>query len=420
MKAKRRSLKTEKHQRSVSTATTASEDAARTDDDGDAGMTAHSADDENVTRRLSPSRRLLFLAVPYLIFALALFAVEAGTRLLLPRVSMLDAVVDAPQQRLALSDSERVTIFEGDARLLWRLKPNLANVVWDFTPVSTNSRGLRYDGEINAKTPGALRVVCLGDSVTFGYRVPVVWAARPNDYDRAWLPYPALLEKALRAANPGRRIEVIPLAVPGYTSRQGLAWLRRDIEELQPDVVTILYGWNDVNLSPLPDKQTMSDDTLHIAFRALMSHSQALTHATLWIKSKRATANKNAPPATAPTQRVSASDFVGNILEAARLSANQGARAVVIAPVYRDQVTNPTEAALMAKYRDDLRAATQQANVPYLEIRELMEDNYPANEALFGELIHPNHLGHRLLATELLRFFKARGLLAGVNVPQEL
>ncbi len=226
MKAKRRSSKTGKQTRGVAADTAASRDAARTEDDE--SVKARVADDENVTPGLSRGRRLLFLAVPYLIFALALLLVEAGTRLLLPRVSMLDAVVDSPQQRSALSDSERVTIFEGDARLLWRLKPNLANVVWDFTPVSTNSRGLRYAGEIGAKTPGTLRVVCLGDSVTFGYRVPVVWAKKPDDYDRSWLPYPALLEQALRAANPGRRIEVIPLAVPGYTSRQGLAWLRRD------------------------------------------------------------------------------------------------------------------------------------------------------------------------------------------------
>ncbi len=65
-------------------------------------------------------------------------------------------------------------------------------------------------------------------------------------------------------------------------------------------------------------------------------------------------------------------------------------RVAVVAPVYRDRLTNPTETVLIAKYRDNLRAATQKANVPYLEIRELTEDNYPANEALFGELIHPN------------------------------
>lgn len=369
-----------------------------------------------MTRR----RRLLFLAVPYVAFLLALLLVEAGTRLFMPHVSMLEAWIDAPQQRAGFIDREKVTIFEGDPLLFWRLKPNLDRAVWDFTVVSTNAQGLRHDGPVGSKEPGTFRIVCLGDSVTFGYRVPVVWPERPQDFNAEWLPYPMLLEKSLRAANPGRRIEVVALAVPGYSSHQGLAWLRRDIDALEPDLVTACFGWNDIGMRARPDSETMSTAWTHVTFRRLMSYSQALTHAALRMRARGGDSTKPAatPPADVP--RVPPQQYVRNILEMNELAKSRGARTLVIGPVYRDREANPQEGNLIAHYRESLRAAAQEDGIAYLEIPELTEANYPANMSLFGEAIHPNHMGHRLLATALLKFFAAHGMLGDLNVPPEL
>ena len=59
----------------------------------------------------------------------------------------------------------------------------------------------------------------------------------------------------------------------------------------------------------------------------------------------------------------------------------------------------------------------QQNQIPFLEIPELTEIAYPANEAWFGELIHPNHMGHRLIASELLKLFATNGMLHDLQVP---
>ena len=72
--------------------------------------------------------------------------------------------------------------------------------------------------------------------------------------DRQYQCYPILLEQRLRAMTPGRPIEVFSMAVPAYTSYQGLNWLRRDIGSLKPDIVTICFGWNDVSARPLTDR----------------------------------------------------------------------------------------------------------------------------------------------------------------------
>lgn len=373
-------------------------------------------------RRQTRLRRLLFLSVPYLVFLLLLVLVEVGVRLWLPHVSPLEAMVESKQQQSSFLDRERVTIFEADPLLFWRLKPNLERAVWDFTVVSTNAQGLRHEGDIGPKRPGAFRVVCVGDSVTFGYRVPVAWPERPNQYDPTWLPYPMLLEKALRAANPGRQIEVIALAVPGYTSHQGLAWLRRDIEELRPDLVTVCFGWNDIGLHPRADSELMKTGWAHVTTRRLMARSQAFTHAVMWLKSRGEEKGKAQPqtptPAQPPTPRVPPDEYVQNIMEMARLAREHDARAVLIGPVYQDKVHNPFEGNSIAHYRERLRAAARSAGVHYLEIPELTDAGYPANVALFGELIHPNHLGHRLMAESLLKFFAEHRLLGGLNVPR--
>src|SRR6185295_641364 len=158
----------------------------------------------------SPARRALFLLVPYAVFALALGGVEAAVRATRPRLLPLDFFVTAPEQQAQFTDARRLRIFEGDPLLFWRLAPSLRDVIWDQTPVTTNAQGLRYDHDVGAKAPGAFRILCFGDSVTFGFRVPLVFLKRPQDRDPSWLPYPARLEKRLRAANAGRTIEVIP------------------------------------------------------------------------------------------------------------------------------------------------------------------------------------------------------------------
>lgn len=368
----------------------------------------------------SRRRQLFFLSLPYLVFALLLLSIEIGTRFALPHISQLEALVEQQHTQSDFVDRERKTIFEGDPLLFWRLKPNLDHAVWDFTVVSTNSQGIRHEGDLGPKEPGAIRVACLGDSVTFGYRVPVVWPDRPNDYARDWLPYPMLLERALRAANPGRKIEVVALAVPGYTSYQGLLWLRREIERLRPDVVTACFGWNDTGLRAATDRELMPDGWARVTLRQIVSFSQALTHAALWLQHRRARAEQQQPTRRVVTPRVPQDEFVANLLEVARLAREHGARVLLIGTVYRDAVTNPPESARVREYRNALRTASQEQGVDYLDIPELTEANYPKTEKLFGELIHPNHEGHRLFATALLKFFAAHGTLDGLEVPQGL
>lgn len=377
--------------------------------------TAPSSESPSIKRRIPIRRRIIYTLILYLGLLIALGSIELVVRLVLPPVSSLEVFVNTPQQRLQVANEKQSSIFEGDPLLLWRLKPNLDHVVWDFTVLSTNAQHLRSDHPVLRKSAGTIRILCLGDSVTFGYRVPVVWPDKPTEYNAEWLPYPMLLEKQLRAANPGRSIEAIAMAVPGYTSHQGLAWLQRDIDSLQPDLLIVSFGWNDVSFSDAADRETIRTNWYVIATRWLIDHSQAFAHATRWLRSG-ANTNKGTP--LRPQARVSDQEYVSNIRAIVSLARLRGKNVIVLAAPYRDAVTNPTEAKLMTHYRDMLQAAMQQDNVRFLSILELTESAYPSNKEWFGELIHPNHMGHRLIASELLKIFQRDGLLQGLTIPE--
>jgi lysophospholipase L1-like esterase len=357
-------------------------------------------------------RRIFFVAVPYLLVMGLLAAVEIAVRLTRPHVDPLEWLVAAPQQRAQLDDQRDVRIYRGDPLLFWTLRPGLHDVIWDLTPVSTNDQGIRYPRHVERKEPGTFRIVCVGDSVTFGYRVPRVRPKNPEDLDPSWQPYPALVEARLRDANFGRRVEVVPLAVPGYSSHQGRAWVARDIAALTPDVVTACFGWNDIGRRARSDRQAMATNTAAVEARRVFMSSQALVHVGLWMRG----GGKPAAPAGAlPTMRVPREQYVENMLAIAALARTHGAQPVFIGPVYRDRVSHPPEGDDIAGYRAALRMAAEKAGVAYLEIPELTEDAYPGNMPLFEEHIHPNHKGHKLMAERLLAFLAEKKLLGSLK-----
>ena len=360
-------------------------------------------------------RRLLYAFAIYVLFLAILAAVEVITRLRMQHVSSLDVFVSTPQQRMQVADEKQSGIFEGDALLLWRLKPNLDHVVWDYTLLSTNQQGFRADYSIGPKPKGMFRVVCLGDSVTFGYRVPVVWPERPTQYNAEWVPYPMLVEKHLRNANPQRQIEVITMAVPGYTTHQGLAWLKRDIDWLEPDLVVASFGWNDASLSDAPDRTTIRTNWYAVGIRWLIDHSQAFAHATRWLRSRNTQPVGNK---LTPVPRVSQDEYVNNFKSIVELCKLHNATLIVMGAPYRDSTTNPSEAKLMTGYRTSLSASMKEQKVDYFEVPELTETAGPANQGLFGELIHPNHMGHRLIAATLVNLMIKEKLLGDLNAPE--
>ena len=62
------------------------------------------------------------------------------------------------------------------------------------------------------------------------------------------LTYPRLLERMLNRAVTGKqKIEVINAGLWGYTSCQVMKRYKKEIVDLEPDVILLMSGWNDIN-----------------------------------------------------------------------------------------------------------------------------------------------------------------------------
>jgi lysophospholipase L1-like esterase len=183
------------------------------------------------------SRRLLGrrLALAATAIVLALGLGDLAARIYAPRraqtrLQEIVAVVEGRDQ----IDFERA--FVGDPELFWRLAPSVVLPEGDaaFRGLISNEQGLREDHVIpRAKPSGELRLLFVGDSVTFGYGV---------DRDETFV---ERVERELAARFPGKKVECINAGVPGYTLFQGARWLELEGWSYEPDLVVLNFGWND-------------------------------------------------------------------------------------------------------------------------------------------------------------------------------
>ena len=119
------------------------------------------------------------------------------------------------------------------------------------------------------KKPNAIRIICLGASPTFG------WGVR---YQEA---YPYQLRKNLAEKfHLSYEIEVINAGVIGYSSYQGLLFLKNKILKFNPDIITVSYVINDVDKyrffrnNGKPDKYLRPKNKFFIYFENILQKSR--------------------------------------------------------------------------------------------------------------------------------------------------
>lgn len=107
-------------------------------------------------------------------------------------------------------------------------------------PVTINSKGLRNPEIPYEKPAGTYRILALGDSWTFGFRMN-----EPDAYPRQM---ERLLAQSAAARGDKRRVEVINAGVVGYSTDQEAAYLRSEGWKYSPDLVVVnFYPVNDTH-----------------------------------------------------------------------------------------------------------------------------------------------------------------------------
>lgn len=102
---------------------------------------------------------------------------------------------------------------------------------WGFA-FKFNALGYRGPVFEKHKQPGTIRIVCMGDSVTMGWRVE---EEKTFCYTLQHMLAPEFKKK----------VETINAGVMAYTSFQGLHQLQTRILDLRPDLIIISYNWDD-------------------------------------------------------------------------------------------------------------------------------------------------------------------------------
>jgi len=330
-------------------------------------------------------KKLVFSAT---LVALGLLTLEGVARLLVPSP---DTPTHEEHERLitvlglpALND-----VMEFDPVLFWRLKPELRGFrvtgrirERDVNFSVTTHEGLRSPRVARVKR--GFRVLALGDSCTFGVGV---------EDGETW---PARLSRLLRAE--GIDAEVINAGVPGYTAFQGKRFLETRGLALEPDLVLVPFGFNDIDAGmPFSDAET--------ARMLVMSRLEAAL-----VRSRVAYGMKilleSAVQRTNPTggrPRLTEQEFYDTLGEIRALCARSGADMLV--------VTWPYEAQIRERAPDFVHYQVPAAR--FCVEREVDGVNLVtaflrAGGALFIDHVHANAAGSRVAAEALLPWVKER------------
>jgi lysophospholipase L1-like esterase len=304
---------------------------------------------------------LVKLAIAVVSSIVTIAALEAGAWLLL-KTSWGERVVDELKH-----PDLNPTPLVSDRDLLWRNTASARKTQpinprpfghQDAWTIEINSEGFRGPERDHQNDEGAdvYRILCIGDSITFGFNVDqdATFARRISDW--------------LAKKYPGRRFEVINTGVPGWSWAQGLRFLELEGLALRPNLIIAAHGTNDrfwpAKVTDVERLQRAEDSgspylmplavllTRTNTYRALMR---------LWPQKEDEAAESEGCKAqiarTGSCRRLSLDDVSAAVSEFARLAASNGSDLLVL-----DVDFNETGAAWGS------RAAAKKAGIPFLDL----------------------------------------------------
>jgi len=333
--------------------------------------------------------------------------------------------LDRPIALYKLANSAK--IYLEDFSLGWKLIPNLCyRAPYNFSPpprfpcekgyynIETNSMGLR-NKKIQEKG-NRKRVICIGDSITFGWGVKQIYT------------YPSHLEWLLNAKYPGE-FEVINAGIPGYTSRQGLVFYVEKLKGLKPDYIIISFGANDSTFAPIPDKNSVRYKTLTAGLHKILCLSRIYTLMRGSMLPLKKTLIRYDEPYTSGklVRRVSPDDYYENLKDIVKTAEKEGTKPILLITTKEDEYSR--KMSLLAREmkiplvkgftaiharKKEIMTDRRFVNLRRYYISLLGEANLMANPSyfLFVDPVHPSGIGHKIIAEEL---FKEIDLLESEN-----
>ncbi len=346
---------------------------------------------------------------------------------------------------LEMTSFRRVTnrTVDFDPFLFWKFKPNQvldAEGVY-LKPVRINGQGFR-GGEFSGEKPeGVFRIICLGDSGTFG------WSVGEDET------YANQLGRLLEEKYGRGGFEVLNLGVTGYSSRQGRELFARRAAGFEPDMVVFAFGPNDRLPALKSDADHLRERTWAISrTQVLLNRIQVykLLKSGVIYAMNRAKGLSLDPSTFIPRlkRKVSQAEFAENAMEVKRLCDEIGAGMIVVNVDYPSEEMDSVTGALEKQAAEAgvglpadwsfwdssalVRRISMEIGAPAVDVRALFSDylelergggdetarpgerapqgGFPKEEPwrfLMVDNGHPNKKGHELIARALLEKIEA-------------
>ncbi len=338
---------------------------------------------------------LLFMLLLYFILDYLFLYERKGLRIAFAIASSVLIILGA-EYTLRYFQYIHPRVFRYNPYTLWEIYPNLTGVTcgegkFEYK-LSTNSLGFR-SGEISIQKPkGEYRILILGDSATFGWPL--------NDREN----YPYFLEKILRLKYPHKNIRVINAAVPGYTTFQGVQFLKEKGWSLSPNLIIVAFN-NDITFDFVKDSQKLPKGKPSL----LKELHKSYLYQFLKEKIYKVRINPEDDITVTPNKgvrRVSREEeklLYQYILNTAK---KRKVPVIVLSLPVEESFQNFPE---FIKYRQIMEMETHKEGGFFLDLLSVW--NQQNTENLFIDVMHPNIEGHKKIAREIAEFIIKHNLI---------
>ncbi|MFC1452129.1 SGNH/GDSL hydrolase family protein [Verrucomicrobiota bacterium] len=314
---------------------------------------------------------------------------------------------------------KKTTLFARDPCLGWRMRPGM-KARWAGVEVAVNSKGLRGPEIPYSRDSAKPRLVYLGDSVTFGYRL-----ARFSDA------YPFVVE-GLIECELDTDVETVNASVGGYSPWQEALFLEQEGFRYQPDVVILGFVLNDVveKLGLVRFGGAGIGYQLEQSYFSLddrLRHNSALYSMIRRLKERRrfgadvregavaqelATVGDLARQPGLPRVREAWSLTFRSLENLFALCRDRGTPVAVVVFPFCFQLSDPTG---LAAPQREITGFCESNGVPCLDLLPLLADRMRTEEeaprALFLDTVHLSAKGNRVVARMIADWLRSEPLL---------
>lgn len=302
-----------------------------------------------------------------------------------------------------------------DSTLSHKLKP-LQESFTHASLVKTNSHGLREVELQLEREPGMFRILCLGDSLTFGNGVPVQET------------YPKQLEHILHSQMPGQRFQVINAGVPGYDTWQEAAYLKEFGWKLKPDVVIIGFYANDIVPKPEMVGQTVNDlgEIRRFGWKGLISdqvvHQLKRSRLLLLIRDRYDKLMRRLSPSAQDTHQLALingsfhpiieaglTQVDSSLHEIAEMGETHGFRLLIVFFPLPEQVMRDYPSSI---YPGKVKYITQKYHIPFIDLMPTFQKHFDGFGSLFIEWDgHPNAAAYNIAARTIWEYLRDENMV---------